>query len=293
MTTNKDTDRAELIARKFHEVYERLAPSFGYETRQETRRFDPTTPNGRLMIAVCGELAAMLAADGEAGGEAVHQWRKKGDEVWHDSTEPDVYRRHDDYYEKRTLYTRPQQAAPEAALESLGWQRISCPICGADGARAAPQQAAQVAQPLTEERRKAILDNVDWFNFPEDLITATEQAHGIDEIAKPEQQEQAGEPEVVTKRQYDTAMRQWETWKSYALELQAKLVKYEGGSPMILNAATTEAERVPLTTLQMRQLFEIKNSKYAGRRICWESFLDGLEAAEEVHGINAPKEPGA
>jgi hypothetical protein len=44
------------LAFSFHESYERLAPVFGYETRTETRCFDPTTPNGRLMIAVCGEL---------------------------------------------------------------------------------------------------------------------------------------------------------------------------------------------------------------------------------------------
>lgn len=47
---------AETTARRFHEAYERLAPSFGYETRTETREFDPTTPNGRLMIAVCAEV---------------------------------------------------------------------------------------------------------------------------------------------------------------------------------------------------------------------------------------------
>jgi hypothetical protein len=48
------------LAIKFHETYERLAPSFGYETRKETRAFDPTTPNGRLMVAVCAELIASL-----------------------------------------------------------------------------------------------------------------------------------------------------------------------------------------------------------------------------------------
>ena len=36
-------------------------------------------------------------------------------------------------------------------------------------------------------------------------------------------------------RRLQIAMRQWGDWKTYALELQKKLVKYEGGSPMILN----------------------------------------------------------
>lgn len=47
---------AEALARKFHDTYETLAPQFGYETRLETREFDPTSPNGRLMIAVCQTL---------------------------------------------------------------------------------------------------------------------------------------------------------------------------------------------------------------------------------------------
>jgi hypothetical protein len=29
---------AELLARTFHESYERLAPSFGYDTRDDSRR---------------------------------------------------------------------------------------------------------------------------------------------------------------------------------------------------------------------------------------------------------------
>lgn len=49
-------DHAERVARKFHDTYERLAPNFGYETRADTKAFDPDTPNGKLMIAVCGEL---------------------------------------------------------------------------------------------------------------------------------------------------------------------------------------------------------------------------------------------
>ena len=43
--------------------------------------------------------------------------------------------------------------------------------------------------------------------------------------------------EQPTQRQLDAAIRSWESWKAYALGLQAKLVKYEGGSPMLLNAA--------------------------------------------------------
>lgn len=49
---------AEKLARRFHEAYERLAPSFGYETRPETRAFDPQSENGQLMVAVCSELLA-------------------------------------------------------------------------------------------------------------------------------------------------------------------------------------------------------------------------------------------
>jgi hypothetical protein len=44
------------LAMLFHETYERLAPQFGYETRTETRVFDPNSNNGRLMTAVCEEL---------------------------------------------------------------------------------------------------------------------------------------------------------------------------------------------------------------------------------------------
>jgi hypothetical protein len=54
---------AEAVARLFHDTYERLAPSFGYETRADTKQFDPTTPNGKLMIAVCGEVAAAIRSE--------------------------------------------------------------------------------------------------------------------------------------------------------------------------------------------------------------------------------------
>lgn len=54
-------DEIERLANDFHETYERLAPSFGYETRPDTKVFDPACPNGRLMIAVCGEVMSRFA----------------------------------------------------------------------------------------------------------------------------------------------------------------------------------------------------------------------------------------
>lgn len=55
------------LAVLFHDTYERLAPQYGYETRQETRLFNAATPNGKLMIAVCRELRDTLAASAEDG----------------------------------------------------------------------------------------------------------------------------------------------------------------------------------------------------------------------------------
>jgi len=49
---------ALVLAQQFHDIYERLAPSFGYETRPETRTFAADSPNGRLMVAVCEEIIA-------------------------------------------------------------------------------------------------------------------------------------------------------------------------------------------------------------------------------------------
>lgn len=50
----------EQVARMFHECYERLAPSFGCETRKETRSFDAHSANGKLMIAVCEVVARAI-----------------------------------------------------------------------------------------------------------------------------------------------------------------------------------------------------------------------------------------
>ena len=58
------------IAKKFHETYETLAPSFGYETRKDTKVFDPNSQNGKLMIAVCKEVGQYLFDLGFKEGRA-------------------------------------------------------------------------------------------------------------------------------------------------------------------------------------------------------------------------------
>jgi hypothetical protein len=48
------------LAVLFHVTYERLAPQRGYETRTDTRVFDPESKNGKLTIAVCAEVQEVL-----------------------------------------------------------------------------------------------------------------------------------------------------------------------------------------------------------------------------------------
>ncbi len=44
------------LAILFHELYEKHAPEYGYETNDETKIFKAYTPNGKLMIKVCREI---------------------------------------------------------------------------------------------------------------------------------------------------------------------------------------------------------------------------------------------
>jgi hypothetical protein len=81
---------AETLARRFHETYERLAPDFGYETRPETRSFNPKSYNGLLMIAVCGEVLAGLTAQLATAQqqlatmrEALENWQNARNEMRH------------------------------------------------------------------------------------------------------------------------------------------------------------------------------------------------------------------
>lgn len=54
---------SEELARAFHEAYERLAPSFGYETRKASAVPWEQVPeqNRNLMIAVAGEIESCVA----------------------------------------------------------------------------------------------------------------------------------------------------------------------------------------------------------------------------------------
>lgn len=57
---------AETMAELFHTAYERLAPEYGYETRKDTRQFDPQSQNGQLMIATCQAVMTTLRVAGVA-----------------------------------------------------------------------------------------------------------------------------------------------------------------------------------------------------------------------------------
>ena len=50
-------------AREFHNLYEETAPMFGYETRKETKEFDPKSSNGRLMAYVCFNIIHQALAE--------------------------------------------------------------------------------------------------------------------------------------------------------------------------------------------------------------------------------------
>lgn len=57
-----ETEKAEKLARFFHDTYEKLAPSYGYKTREASRKpwSDVPEDNKALMIAVAGEVRKHL-----------------------------------------------------------------------------------------------------------------------------------------------------------------------------------------------------------------------------------------
>ncbi len=72
---------SEELAKQFHEIYERLAPSFGYETRIDTREFDPNSKNGKLMIAVTDEIERKMLARAERAEQMVEKLIQAGQDM--------------------------------------------------------------------------------------------------------------------------------------------------------------------------------------------------------------------
>ncbi len=64
----------EELARAFHDIYERLAPQFGYETREESRvPWDHLpTNNRRLMIAVAEVILTHFHDEKGPESDALH-----------------------------------------------------------------------------------------------------------------------------------------------------------------------------------------------------------------------------
>ena len=86
------SDRADEIARCFHEWYERLAPSFGYETKLDSRTNWESVPepNKALMIAVAENVWRQIMRPygdecRQAGLEEAYQevWKKKRSQYGH------------------------------------------------------------------------------------------------------------------------------------------------------------------------------------------------------------------
>jgi hypothetical protein len=65
------------LAEKMHNLYESLAPKYGYETRLDTKSFDPNSPNGKLMCAVLEEVRKIIEDETLNSFSSVHARLKK------------------------------------------------------------------------------------------------------------------------------------------------------------------------------------------------------------------------
>jgi hypothetical protein len=98
----------EALARRFHEEYERLAPSFGYQTREASAVpwADVPSANKSLMVAVAREILAWLVAEG---------WSK---------TEPDQWEYGEQSrYDPGTVWTIPD-GRPDILAETPPERRV-------------------------------------------------------------------------------------------------------------------------------------------------------------------------
>lgn len=124
------TPDVEALARAFHEAYERLAPSFGYETRPESAVPWESVPlmNKRLMMAVVeGVLVARLKACEEARDEEALRARGRLAELTRAEAAlsecrlvlTHYLRTYDEYHAEPNSFQRHRRDAALGALRTL------------------------------------------------------------------------------------------------------------------------------------------------------------------------------
>ena len=161
------------IATLFHDTYERLAPSFGYETRPDTKEFDPTTNNGKLMMASCSEVVSKLLEENKITDfrgfnqlervgryesqekilEDIREERRKQDKKW-------GVQDHDNITWSAILSEECGEFAQAALHEKFGGE-------AAEGLREELIQVAAVATQIVEcfDRAKAKKDDNDYLTI--------------------------------------------------------------------------------------------------------------------------------
>ena len=94
---NENETKEEKLAELFHVTYERLAPDFGYKTREASAKpwADVPEQNKNLMIAVCKEIITSYEWTESHASEVVHKFKQRLSEMqaeldqWKPRTESD------------------------------------------------------------------------------------------------------------------------------------------------------------------------------------------------------------
>ena len=101
-----------------------------------------------------------------------------------------------------------------------------------------------VSQPV----REALLQMADYKQLYEQVCEQYDVL--AKELEAIKQARSAPGQEPVNQRAHGMARRRWAHGKQYALELQERLVKYEGGAPMVLNTTPPAAQPAPVEPLE-------------------------------------------
>lgn len=181
------------IARLFHETYERFSATFGYETRADTKAFDPKSSNGLLMIAVCKEvvsdqLATLQAKLTAAENEIVVQsyWGER----W--EREHDARLQLQAKLEQVELTNKNKIDAHERGFKSVceGLAKTITKLEQAEEDKAELLDALHVAQHSLHEVKHAQLVGADWYTRGKSGLykqVAMQVERGLDAIAKYEE----------------------------------------------------------------------------------------------------------